>query len=265
MFISKEIENIARDEIIISVNDLIDRWMKDGLSVYDIKKFFKSNKNLQILINDINRAGRRYFKQEQEGDYTEYVRMIFNTVISDRISETETLKIQKNISEKKIVKYYNFLNESIKFDGMTIDHLFTDLEYSKDDIDIISDYYKTRKEYINNKNPKYSTYTVTNFKTDVSQNNRSSFDVLLLSETQLITIIKNIIKYILSGLYSQIPEEISFNDVVVKPHTFIDKKSLNESIGKMINKEDVLKYISELSNYEFDSKWGDYYLYKKVK
>jgi len=263
MPLTKELEIKANEDIINAINDLIDRYLREGVSIYDMKKYFKPNRIFNVLLKDIHYAGRRYFEEGE--DYPDYVRKVFNDVVLDRISEIETKKIQQPVTERKIIKFDNFLNESINFDDLSLDYLFNELEYSEKDMDIIADYFKTRKEYITSKNPKYSTYSVTDFKVDILKNNRTGFDVLLLSDNQIIKMIKNTVRYIISGVYSQIPEEIEYLGVRVKPHTVIDKVAIKEAIEKLIKKDDIINHVTKISGYEFESNFGEYYIWKKLK
>jgi len=263
MPLTKELESKANEDIINALNDLIDRYLREGVSIYDIKKYFKPIRIFNILLKDIHYAGRRYLKDDE--DYISYVRKIFNDVILDRISEIETNNMNKNISEKKIIKFDNFINESFNFNEISIDYMFSDIEYSDNDMDIISDFFKTRPEYISSKNAKYNTYTVTDFKLDVLRNNRVNFDVLILSDNQILKMISNTVRYIVSGLYSKIPKNVEYMGIEIKPHTFMDKSSLKDSVSKLISKEDIINYITTISKYTFESKYGDYYIWKKIK
>jgi len=258
MPLTKELELKAKNDIIESINNLIDRYLREGVSIYDIKKYFKPSRIFNILLKDIHYVGRNLFNEDE--DYDSYVRKLFNDIILDRISEID----MKSMTERKIVKYDKFLNESVKLYDIPIDILYNNVEYSDNDMDIISDYFKTRKEYISSKNPKYCTYTVTDFTKDIT-NNRITFDVLILSKEQIHKITNNIIKFISNGIYSNLPDYVEFMNIKIKPITFIDKPSLKESISKLLLDSDVIDYISSITNYKYQSDYGDYYIWKKTK
>lgn len=259
MPLTRELELNAKDEINDSINMLIDRYLKEGVSIYDLQRYFKPQKMFNILLKDIHFSGRKYFQEGE--DYDGYVRKMLNNNILDRISEIETNKL----SEMKIIKFNNFLNESLNFDDITIDYLYNDVNHTTEEMDIIATHFNTRKEYIKSKNPKYNTYTVTDFKTDVLNNSRTSFDVLILDVYQINTMKENLVKHIISGIYSNIPQEVEYMGVKIKLHSVIDKQSIKDSIKSMITEKEILDLISKLTQYVYDNKYGNCYIWKKIK
>jgi hypothetical protein len=260
MPLSRELQYQAEDLITTSIYTLIDRYLSEGLNIYDIEKYFRMNKSFNILLKDINYAGRRFF--DDIDDYNGFVKKILNDVILDKKSYIETNKLTENT----IKKYSEYLNESIlniNNDDLTIDYLFSDLEYSDDDKDILSDVFETKEEYITSKNAKYCIYTITNFETNVLKNNRMNFNVLLLSKYQFIKMRDNVIRKIISEIYSKIPDNIDFMGIRVKPHTIMDKKRLKESLLKLIIDDEVISLITNLTNYTFYKNYNDYYIWKK--
>lgn len=260
MPLTRELERQAREDIHKSIISIIDRYLTDGVDIYDIQRYFRMNKSFKILLSDINYAGRRYFNDEE--DYPGFVKKILNKIILDKKSEIETMVL----SENKILKFDKFINESIVLDGddLTIEYLFTDLEYSENDKDIISAFFKTKPEYIDNKNPKYSVYSVTDFQADVQKNNRVYFDVMILSEHQLNKMKENIIKKIVSGVLYQIPSEIDYMGIRIKPLTLMDKEKMRESIEKLITIQDIINLLNRLTKYTYLDKYGEeYHIWKK--
>lgn len=261
MPLTKELEKQAREDIYKAVNSIIERYISEGVDIYDIQRYFRMEKSFKILLSDINYAGRRYFSDEE--DYPGFVKKILNKSILDKKSEVETMKL----SENKIVKFNEFINESaivLNSDDITVEYLFTDMEYSEDDKDILSTFFKTKPEYIESKNPKYCVYSITDFQADVLKNNRISLDAMILSEFQIGKMKENVIKKIVSGSLSQIPEQIDFMGIRIKPLTLMDKGKLKESVEKLIGTQEVLNLITKLTNYQFVDKYGeDYYIWKK--
>jgi hypothetical protein len=153
----------------------------------------------------------------------------------------------------------------LNFNDITIDYLYTDVNFSDEDMDIIASHFNSRKEYIKSKNPKYNTYTITDFTTDVLDNNRTTFDVLLLDEDQIFQMKENLIKYVTSGVYSVIPQDIEYMGVKIKLHSVIDKSAIKESIKTMISEKDILDLVSKLTKYSFDNKYSNYFLWKKPR
>lgn len=261
MPLTRELEIKAKDDIYNSINLLIDRYLKEGVQINDLKRYFKPKKIFDTLLKDIHYAGRNYFNEDEGLEYINYVKKILNRIILDRLSEEDT----KKIMEKKIIKYNEFLNESINLNNINIDELYKDVNYSDEDMDIISSYFNTRKDYIKSKNPKYNTYTVTDFKLDVLNNNRTSFDVLILEEYQINTMIDNVVNNLTVGIYSVIPQDIEYNGIKIKLHSVIDKNGIKESIKSLVTEQDIIELISNLTKYVYDNKYGNYHIWKKIK
>lgn len=261
MPLTRELETKAKDEIYNSINLLVDRYLKEGVKISDLKRYFKPKRMFDVLLKDIHYAGRRYFDEGEGENYNMFVRKMLNNIIMDRISEEDT----KKLTEKKIVRFNDFLNESVSLDEINIDQLYSDINYSDEDMDIIASHFNTRKEYIKSKNPKYNTYTVTDFKTDVLDNNRTSFDVLLLDVYQVNTMKDNIVKNLISGVYSTIPQDIEYKGIKIKLHSVIDKQGIKDSIKSMITEKDIIDLVSNLTKYVYDNKYGNYYIWKKAR
>lgn len=259
MPLTRELEKKASDNITISINLLVQRYLDEGISIYDIEKYFKMKKSFNMLLNDINYEGRRFFGDDE--DYPSFVKKVLHKVILDRKSEMET----NALSEMKIIKFNNYLNESLLSldEDTTVEYLFNDTEYSDEDKDILAAYFKTKPEYIESKDAKYCVYSVTDFQADVLKNNRISFDVLLLSNSQIERMKEIVIKKIVSGVFSKIPEQIDYMGVRVKPHTLMDKDKLKESIKKLVITQEILDLVTKLTKFDFVEKYSDYYIWKK--
>lgn len=260
MPLTRELERKAKEEIYKWVSYIIDNYLSEGLSVKDVKKYFRTQKSLNHLLKDISYAGRRYFEESEGDEYKSYVKKILNSVIEDRIAKSELT------TEKKVIKYDNFLNESVNYDDISVEYLFNDIGYSDDDKDIIADFYDTKNEFVKSEDPKYNVYSVVDFKGDILKNNRTSFKVLLLADYQITKMKQNIIKKIVNGILNKIPEQVEYMGVKVKPHTVIDKGKIVESLDQLVKEEDILKLISKLTKYDMEKeKAGEHFLWKKLK
>ena len=258
MALSRPIEELTKDIIYKSINNLLDRYLQEGLNIYDIKKYFKRNQKIGYFINN---SGRRYF---DDGDkYEKFVKIMLDNTIKDRISDMETKKIKDN----NIIKFNEFINENVKLDDIDIqlDYLFNDIGHSSEDKDILADFYDTRADYIESKNDKYFIYSITDFKSNISKNNRITSNAILLADFQIEKMKQNIIKKIISEIYSKIPDEIDYLGIVIKTHTLLNKDKLRESIKKIVKDQDVLDIVTKLTNYKFAEKFGDYYIWKHMK
>lgn len=177
------------------------------------------------------------------------------------------------LAKKRIIKTMNniqkfdsFLNENNSLqlpDDLTIEYLFTDVNYSDDDMDILSTFFKTNKEFIEPSNPQYCVYSVQDFKTDISKNNRTKYDVLLLADFQIEKIKDNLVKKILSELISQIPVDVSYMGILVKPHTVLDKEKINNAIKNIYTEDKMNKLITHITGFRYIDKVDQYFIWKK--
>jgi hypothetical protein len=261
---SKQIELRAKKEIIDAINIVLDRYLKEGLTINQIKKYFSKKLAQNLLIKDINEAGSKYFDDIKE--YKQFVKSVLRDTLYDRKSEIETMELQKE--NKNIIKFSEFdkQNEALDYKDISAEYLFDDIGFANDDIDILASYFKTKEDYIEVKNKDYCIYTITDFKTDIMKNNRVKMDVLLLADFQLEKMKDNVTRKILSGIYEQIPQDVEYMGVLVKPHTILDKEKLKESIDIIVDKH-IINIISNVTKYHFESKYGEdkYYIWKKVK
>ena len=270
MPLTKELEKQAREDIHKAIDSIIDRYLSEGVTIYDIQRYLNIKKSFNNFLSDINYAGRRFFGDDE--DYPGYVKILLKKVLLDKVSEIETKSLsekEKVLSENKVKKFTQFLNEAaivLESDDMTAEYLFNELEYSEDDKDILADYFKTKQEYIESKNSKYCVYSITDFQADVLKNNRVALEAMILSQHQIDKMKENVIKKIISGIFTQIPEQIDYMGIRIKPHTMMDKAKLKESVEKLVGTQEVLNLVTKISSFTFASKFGeDYYIWKKGK
>jgi len=259
--VSKHIELQVKKEIIEELNTLIDRYKNDGLSLNDLRKYFKTNYALKTLISDINEIGMSNFS-----DYEEYKNFVYKTlknVLYDRISEEETNKLQENMDSIKKYSDFELQKESIDYNEISAEYLFSDIGYAQDDMDILSDYFKTNVEFIEVKNKDYCVYSINDFKTDITKNNRVKTDILLLTDLQINKMKNNVTKKIVSGIYNLIPQEVQYMGVQVSTHTVLDKKRIKDAVIEIVEKN-IIDIISNVTKFSFVEKIGEnYFIWKK--
>ena len=262
MPVSKQIELRAKKEIIDGINGVIDRWLKDGLDIKYINKHLRHKSSIFYLLIDINNVGRQFFEGTKE--YKEYVFKLIPEILYDRKSEIETMELQK---ENKVTKFSEFdiQNEKVDYKDLTAEYLFNDIGFANDDMDILSQFFNTKEDYIEVKDKNYCVYSITDFKTDIMKNNRVKMDVLLLANFQMEKMKDNVTRKILSGVYEQIPQDVEYMGILVKPHTIMDKEKLKESIDKIVDKN-IVSIVSNVTKYEYVKEYGDgYHIWKKIK
>lgn len=160
----------------------------------------------------------------------------------------------------------NNLNENNQFvipDDITHEYLFTDVNYSDEDMDILATFFDTNKEFIIPSNPQYCVYSIQDFKTDISKNNRTKSDVLLLADYQIEKIKDNLVKKIYNELINQIPTDVSYMNILVKPHTVLDKDKIIESIKGIYNLEKMIQFITQITKFRYVDKTGQHFIWKK--
>jgi hypothetical protein len=262
MEFSKQIEINAKKEIVDAINTLIDRYLLEGLTIGQIKKYFRTKPAQKDLIVDINSAGSQHFDDFKE--YRAYVKKVLREILYDRKSEIETMKLQK---ENKVTRFSEFelQNEAMDYSDISAQYLFDDIGFANDDIDILASYFKTKEDYIELKNQEYCLYTITDFKTDITRNNRVKMDVMLLADFQIEKMKDNVTRKVLTGVYEQIPQDIEYMGILVKPHTILDKEKLKESVDLIVDKN-ILNIITGVTKYTYEGKYGDnYHIWKKLK
>jgi hypothetical protein len=263
MPVSKQIELRAKKDVVDAINLLIDRYLKEGLTIGQIRNHFKKKTSLSNIITDINGAGSRFF--ESTRDYKDYVRTILQEILYDRKSEIETMELQKE--NLKITKFSEFdvQNEGVDSKDITAEYLFNDIGFANDDMDILAQFFKTKEDYIEVKDENYCVYSVTDFKTDIMKNNRVKMDVLFLANFQMEKMKENVTRKILSGIYEQIPQDVQYMGILVKPHTIMDKAKLKESVSSIVEKN-IVSIVSNVTKYTYAQEYGGgYHIWKKVK
>lgn len=260
---SKHIELQIKKEIVEELNILIDRYKKEGLSLKDLRNYLKNNNAIKTLINDINEIGRKNFDNDE--DYRKFVVKIVKDVIYDRISEEETNKLQENMDSIRKFSDFEYQKESLDTNELSAEYLFNDIGFAQEDMDILADYFKTNKEFIQVKSKDFCVYTLDDFNTDITRNNRVKTDILLLSDSQIQKMKENVNNKILSGIYNLIPQEVQYMGVQVKPHTVLDKQRIKDAI-KVITEKNILEVITNVTKYKYIGKIGEnYFIWKKEK
>jgi len=88
---------------------------------------------------------------------------------------------------------------------------------------------------------------------------------MILSEFQLNKMKENIIKKIVSGIFTQIPEQIDYMGIRIKPHTLMEKSKLKEAVDSLVQEKQILDLITKVSSFTYVNKYGeDYYIWKKT-
>lgn len=259
--ISKQIELQIKKEIIDEINTLIERYEKQGVNLKELKKYFKMNTSIKTLIDDINEVGRRHFNNNEE--YMEYIKKVVFEVVNDRITAKEM-----NLSEDMNIRRFSdfdYLKESIDTDELSPEYLFSEIGYANDDMDILAGYFNTSPEFIEVKSRDYCVYILSDFKTDISKNNRMNTEILLLSDIQISRMKENVNKRILTGIYNQIPTEVQYMGIQVSPHTVLDKQRIKDAISEIVDKN-ILDVITKVSKFDYVGIYNEtYYIWKKEK
>lgn len=263
--VSKQIEIVVKNDIIKEIDKVIDRYIKDGLTLNQLKKYFNSKSKLSNIIKDINEIGMRHFDTVEE--YKVYILKSVKEVIDDKISEEETNKLQENMKQIKKFSEFEYQKESVEYKDITPEYLFNNIEAedNAEDINILSTYFKTNKDYIEVLDTNYCVYAITDFKADILKNNRVKLNVLFLSIPQVDKMRENIVNKILSGIYEQIPQKIEYMGILVNPYTVLDKVKIKEAIDEIV-KKNIIDIISNVTKYSYIEKYDDrYHIWKKIK
>ena len=260
--VSKQIESQIKKEIVNEINTLISRYNKQGAKLSDLKNYFKKDTSIKTLISDINEVGRRYFENNEQ--YTEYVKKVIKDIINDRIT-AEEMNIQENMNTIRKYSQFEYTKESIDTNEISSEYLFNDIGYANDDMDILAGFFNTNKEFIEVVSRDYCVYTITDFKSDITRNNRTRTNILLLSDIQVGRMKENVNKRILTGIYNQIPTEVQYMGIQVSPHSVLDKQKIKDAISEIVDKN-ILDIISKVTKYDFVEQYNEtYFIWKKEK
>lgn len=165
-----------------------------------------------------------------------------------------------------IQKFGNYIKENNAFiipEDLSIEYLFNDVNYSEDDMDILATFFNTNKEFITSTDSQYCVYSVQDFKTDISKNNRTKSDVLILADFQIEKIKDNLVKKIVSEIIGQIPTDVSYMGILVKPHSVLDKDKIIESVKNIYSLEKMIALITQMTKYRYVDKTGQHFIWKK--
>lgn len=259
--LSKQIEYQAKKDVIEVINNILDRYTAEGLTLSELKKYFKHKSSINTLITDINEVGRRYFDNIDE--YRNFIITTLKNILLDRRSEEETNKLQENMSITKFSQF-EYQKESFDYNEFSSEYLFNDIPTSDNDEDIIASFFNVNKEFVETLDKEYNVYTISDFKTDISKNNRVKSNVLILNDEQITKMKENVVNKVLSGIYNQIPQTIQYCNIQINPHTVLDKKRIKDSIVSIIDNK-IIEIISNVTKYVYVDKFGDNLIWKKQK
>jgi hypothetical protein len=261
--LSKQIETQAKKEIIEAINNILDRYTAEGLTIKELRRYFTNKYAIKTLIKDINEVGRKFFNNDDE--YQIFIINMLKNILLDIHSENETTKLQENMNTIKKFSEFEYQTESMNYNEFTIEYLYNDVNTDGDNSDIVASYFNVNKEFVDVLDKKYSVYTITDFKTDITHNNRVKTNVLILNKEQLDKMKENVVNKILSAMYNQIPQTVQYCNIQINPHTVLDKKRIKESVADIINKK-IIDIVSNVTKYSYVNQYGeDYYIWKKNK
>lgn len=106
--LTKGISDSLSNKIYDKIDNIISRYIDDGVDIYSLKRYFKSKNNLSSLISDIQNEGERLFNIKEE--YLSFIKNVIKEVLDDRISELETGKL----SESNISSFKDFMEKNNK-------------------------------------------------------------------------------------------------------------------------------------------------------
>jgi len=105
----------AKSDIFKELYSIINFYIKKGASPQALKKYYKSSKKLDDLLDDIKNKSSHLVKDDE---YKNLVREILNDMLDDFIAKDKDEEY-KNKSKLKHIKEYNSFNENILMDIAT--------------------------------------------------------------------------------------------------------------------------------------------------
>jgi len=268
----------VKREIVMSINNMIDKYVNQGISFTDLSKHLRKDSALTNLMNDLKgknsnlrNPGIEFFNSNLE--YKNKVRQYLNEVIKDRIAFEKDKSIQNfesftknepnDIMKPKNFKDYLHINE-IKLPVMRLDEILDDIgNAGNTHKKVIATFFKTYVDYIDLVDNKKHHFKINDMSGDIMGNNRVTFDAIIFKNNEIQSIENNIIKYALGEFYSQIPDTLNIFDIQLKPMSFINKTDLMEVFKNMLTFEQTINIITNITGFNYDGEMGDFFIWSK--
>lgn len=126
---------------------------------------------------------------------------------------------------------------------------------------VISGRYKIPQDYIDTVSAKKHHFKVNDMRGDVMGNARVVFDVYVFDKNDIMHINDNIIDYCVDDFINQLPETLNIFGINIAPMSFVDKKELKKTFEMTITFEETLRIITQVTNFSFDMKIDDFYIW----
>lgn len=180
---------------------------------------------------------------------------------SKNIKDKKNKKTQKNINKR--INDNNQLYE-MNIPKIEIDNIFYDLANITDMyIEAISSYYKTQKEFIDIIDREKFIFRVYDISGDIMKNNRAFFDICLLDVDNFNRVKDNIIEIAIYEFCENLPKELEIFNIFFNVLDYVDKEKIKEKVTNDLTEEQIINIISSLIEFNFDNKFGDFYIWIK--
>jgi hypothetical protein len=294
---------LAKREIIDSLNLLIDRYLKKGIDLNDIKKWVTKKNNFKNILYDIRKSGSQFFDSETE--YEEFVKDLIFEVLNDKIAvqkdnlndmnenktnlrcprcgyfvtETDDKRmlmcpscstpIHQIITEVK--DFGQFLNKlkpitETNVPLLKLDDIIDGISYPRSSHKyVLTATYKVPQDYIDLNSRRLHHYKVNDLSGDVMGNARVTFDAYVFDLNEIKNLNQNIIDYCVDDFMNQLPEMLNVFGVQISPVSFIDMKELEKTFEMTVTFDETVRIIGELLQMPLDMKIDNFWIWSNKK
>ena len=258
----------VKTEIVKSINNIIDKYVNQGSSIKDLKKYFNKDSNLTTLLGDLRfgksnlkNPGLDFFNSKLE--YKNKVRQYLNEVIVDRLAYEKDNKNESMIMKPKNFEDYMHINE-IKLPVVRLDEILDDIGFAKGiHKKALTNFFKTHEDYIDLVDKKKHHFKINDISGDIMGNNRVTFDAIIFNNNEINLIIDNVVKYSIGEFYSQLPDTLNIFDIEIKPMSLINKNDLKEIFKNLLTFNQVIETITSITGFEYNGQLNDFYIWSK--
>lgn len=155
--------------------------------------------------------------------------------------------------------------ESIIIPGIKIDEFIKDINIADNKYkNILASFYNTYENYIDIEDKERHIFKINDLTGDILNNNRVAFNVMVFEENQLEENIKeNITLLSMQEFYSNLPNMVNIYGIDIKPISFINKDDLEFTFRESITKKEIIRILSQASNYKYEGNKDGYYIWSK--
>lgn len=162
------------------------------------------------------------------------------------------------------MRNWNQYFESIIIPGIKIDEFIKGIEKANEGYkNVIASFYNTYEGYIDLEDEERHIFKVNDLTGDILNNNRVAFNVIIIAESEVDSIIRdNIVLLSTNEFYSNLPNMINIYGIDIKPISFINKEDLEFTFKNSFTKQELIRILTQSSNgYKYEGEQDGYLIW----